>query len=639
MFKSSRMVNGLSALVAIMSGVKVRSSSVCPSTWQWTVGAAVGVSVAWVMARRYWSKWKLDQKLAQKRERCRQTLRQIEHQLKESPQPARERDAIVSLPLSALQAKLQSGELKAETVLRAYQEKGGGGIVEEGGGGYQAKLQSGELKAETVLRAYQEKALEVNSRINCIVEAIPEAQELAAACDQTGDKKRLLHGVPISLKENIGVKGYDTTAGLQVNIGNPCEEDSVVVEVFKRHGAIPFVRTNIPQAMLSYACSNPIFGVTQNPHNLNHCPGGSSGGEGAILGGGASIMGLGSDVGGSIRVPAGFCGVYGFKPTLGRFSKQGVYSVTKGRLLIAGVVGPMGRDVDTLVLMTRVMASPDMRQLDPSLPPLPFNDQVFKSTAKLRIGYYTWDGNLPPVPVVCRAVREAKAALESLGHTLVEFTPPDCGETVRLFGGGVLGGDQGQTLRNAVKDDYLDVGLKLFVYLSKYPRWLLCLLARIVRYKEPVLKKMLLSLSDGTAFAWFAFAEEILRYRKRFMAQWRQQRLDAVICPIFCSPPPRTEHIGKLTVAGSTSMLFNLVNFPSGVVPVTKVTAQDVADVNNPGLFPARTPMERFLKKSCDREESVGLPVAVQCATLPYTEEVCLRLMKEMEGALHYTTL
>ncbi|XP_070184295.1 fatty-acid amide hydrolase 1-like, partial [Littorina saxatilis] len=331
--------------------------------------------------------------------------------------PARQKEAILSLSLSTLQSKLRSGELKAVDVLRAYQEQ----------------------------------ALKVNVKINCLTEAITDAQELAAACDETGDKTRLLHGIPVSLKENIGVKGYDRTGGLQINIGVPCDKDAVITQVLKRHGAIPFVRTNIPQAMLSYTCSNPIFGSTANPHNVLHTPGGSSGGEGAIIGAGGSIIGIGSDVGGSVRVPASFCGCCSLKPTLGRFSKMGFYTVTKGQTQISGVPGPMARDVDSLVVLTRVLSSPDMFELDASLPPLPFQQQLLNSTHRLRIGYYTWDGNLPPVPVVSRAVREAKKVLEDLGHTLVEFSPIDYSQKfAELFIGTMLGADQGQTLRSKV---------------------------------------------------------------------------------------------------------------------------------------------------------------------------------------------
>ncbi|XP_076441031.1 vitamin D3 hydroxylase-associated protein-like [Babylonia areolata] len=369
-------------------------------------------------------------------------------------------------------------------------------------------------------------------RVTATWNSLPEQ---AASCDRRGDRTQLLHGVPLSLKENLSLQGYDTTVGLQKNIGVPCETDAVVVQVFERHGAVPFVRTNIPQTLFSCACSNPIFGVTLNPHNTDHCPGGSSGGEGAILGGGASIIGLGTDVGGSVRIPAAFCGVCALKPTLGRFSEDppprssndgpsmnmstsfdrncphphptpnawewmriGTESGGDDQSDVSGVVGPMTRDVDSLVVMTRVMASPDMWELDPALPPLPFQEQLLTSSHKLRIGYYTWDGNLHPVPMVCRAVREAKAALEALGHTLICFDPPEASEaTWKMLIGSVLGADQGRSLRDAIKDDYVEAALKSTL-LPRLPRWAISLLCVIASRKEPVRARIMKNLKkDG----------------------------------------------------------------------------------------------------------------------------------------------
>ncbi|XP_076441093.1 fatty-acid amide hydrolase 1-like [Babylonia areolata] len=577
------------------------TSLVSPFGWLWTVSTVGTAFVTLVVIRRLWSTRKLDKKLDRKRELCRKSLQLVEQELKERNLPASDRDAILSLPLSALQAKLQSGDLNADYVLRAYQHK----------------------------------ALELNSDVNCVVEFILEAKKQAATCDSSGDRARLLHGVPLSLKENIGLEGYDTTAGLQINIGVPWETDAVVVQVFKRHGAVPFVRTNTPQAMLSMTCSNPIFGVTLNPHNTSRGPGGSSGGEGAILGGGASILGLGTDVGGSVRIPAAFCGACALKPTLGRFSQSGIYSVSKGKMIISGVVGPMARDVDSLVVMTRVMASPDMWELDPALPPLPFQEQLLTSSHRLRIGYYTCIGYLPPVPVVSRAVREAKAALEALGHTMVEFEPP----TYDTMMGNTIGADQGRTVQNAVKDDYVDVSLRA-VLLTRLPRWVISLLGYAIYYKDPAQRKLLTQLKkDGTAYSWFLQVQEILDYRAKFVKKWKKQALDAVICPAFPCPAPKTAHTGCLAAGAAGSALYNMVNLPAGVVPVTKVTAQDVADVNNPALFRARCALEGYLKESCDTERSVGLPVAVQCVTLPFQEELCLRLMRELETAVGYSNL
>nr|KAG5703230.1 hypothetical protein BaRGS_034141 [Batillaria attramentaria] len=503
----------------------------------------------------------------------------------------------------------------------------------------QAKLQNGQLQAVDVLRAYQSKALELNKTINCITDAIVEAEDQAAACDKMTDKQSPLHGMPLSVKDNIGVKGYETTGGMQINIGRVSELDSVIVQVFKRYGAIPFVKTNVPQSMYSYTCSNKIFGETSNPHNTKRTPGGSSGGEGAILGGGGSIIGLGTDVGGSVRVPAVFCGVCALKPTVGRFSSKGIYTLNPGQTQIMGVAGPMAHDVHSLVEMTRIMTAPDMWELDPTIPRMPFQEQLFASEHKLRIGYYTWDGVLPPVPAVARAVHVARKALESLGHTLVEFSPPGYGDAyASLYIATMAGGDRGQTLREKVKDDYLDRGLQM-LWIANLPQWLIGLLAAMIQSKDAVQAKVLRGLiSAGTTYSWFRHVEKLRDYRNNFVKQWQSLKLDAVICPVFASPAPYSEDVGQLTAAASGAALYNLVNFPAGALPVTRVNEQDIEDTNNPVLYPAQTAFEKLLKRSCSSADSKGLPVGVQCVTLPYTEELCLRLMTELEGAVGFAS-
>ena len=113
-------------------------------------------------------------------------------------------------------------------------------------------------------------------------------------------------------------QGYDSTIGLAAFVGKPFSETSALVQVLRHQGAIPFVKTNVPQTMLSWECSNPIFGLTTNPHDTSRTVGGSSGGEAALLAAGGSVLGWGSDIGGSIRIPSSMCGVYGIKPTFAR---------------------------------------------------------------------------------------------------------------------------------------------------------------------------------------------------------------------------------------------------------------------------------------------------------------------------------
>ncbi|XP_031695707.1 vitamin D3 hydroxylase-associated protein-like isoform X2 [Anarrhichthys ocellatus] len=179
-------------------------------------------------------------------------------------------------------------------------------------------LQEGLLSPEDVFYSYMEKTLDVNKDLNCCTGILLESfDQLKTVAPK---KESLLYGVPVSIKENYAYKNHDSTCGVIVNLDQPAQKDSVIVEVLKRQGAIPFVKTNLPQALLNYDCGNPMYGQTVNPHNLQKTSGGSSGGEGALIGGGGSVLGFGSDAGGSIRIPASFCGICGLKPTAGRLS-------------------------------------------------------------------------------------------------------------------------------------------------------------------------------------------------------------------------------------------------------------------------------------------------------------------------------
>ncbi|NWY25740.1 VDHAP protein, partial [Pheucticus melanocephalus] len=226
------------------------------------------------------------------------------------------------------------------------------------------------------------EALEVNREVNCVTDFIHGCEDQLQKLKKQKEKG-LLYGIPISIKDHINCKGHISSGGMVKFLGQVKEEDSVIVQVLKHQGGIPFVKTNIPQTMINYDCSNLIFGQTLNPLNPQKSPGGSSGGEGALIAGGGSILGMGSDVAGSIRLPSSFCGLCGLKPTGNRISSvpapAHLAAMTGDRpfvLAVTGVLGPMARDVDSLALCMKALLCQEMFQLDPSVPPIPFNEQV-----------------------------------------------------------------------------------------------------------------------------------------------------------------------------------------------------------------------------------------------------------------------
>nr|AAH06863.1 Fatty acid amide hydrolase [Mus musculus] len=485
------------------------------------------------------------------------------------------------------------------------------------------KLQSGELSPEAVLFTYLGKAWEVNKGTNCVTSYLTDCETQLSQAPRQG----LLYGVPVSLKECFSYKGHASTLGLSLNEGVTSESDCVVVQVLKLQGAVPFVHTNVPQSMLSYDCSNPLFGQTMNPWKPSKSPGGSSGGEGALIGSGGSPLGLGTDIGGSIRFPSAFCGICGLKPTGNRLSKSGLKSCVYGQTAVQLSVGPMARDVDSLALCMKALLCEDLFRLDSTIPPLPFREEIYRSSRPLRVGYYETDNYTMPTPAMRRAVMETKQSLEAAGHTLVPFLPNNIPYALEVLSAGGLFSDGGCSFLQNFKGDFVDPCLGDLVLVLKLPRWFKKLLSFLLKPLFPRLAAFLNSMCPRSAEKLWELQHEIEMYRQSVIAQWKAMNLDVVLTPML-GPALDLNTPGRATGAISYTVLYNCLDFPAGVVPVTTVTAEDDAQMEHyKGYFGDM--WDNILKKGM--KKGIGLPVAVQCVALPWQEELCLRFMREVE--------
>ncbi|KFP91812.1 Vitamin D3 hydroxylase-associated protein, partial [Apaloderma vittatum] len=487
------------------------------------------------------------------------------------------------------------------------------------------KLKEGSLSPESVLYSYigKVKALEVTREVNCVIDFIHGCEDQLQKLKKQKEKG-LLYGIPISIKDHINCKGHISSGGMVKFLGQVKEEDSVIVQVLKSQGAIPFVKTNIPQTMINYDCSNLIFGQTLNPLNHQKSPGGSSGGEGALIAGGGSILGIGSDVAGSIRLPSSFCGLCGLKPTGSRirYIPTSVLFLLPPAFVLAvtGMLGPMARDVDSLALCMKALLCQEMFRLDPTVPPLPFDEEVYTSSKPLRIGYYEEDGYFQPSPSMKRAIQQTRKLLEDAGHTLVPFAPPKIDYMVdELFTRGIFS-DGAAHLVDCFKGDIVDPNLKSQFNTYRLPTLVKRILAIILK---PIVK---VSACRSAKNLWDQHGA-VAVYRTEFIAKWRKLRLDVMLCPAL-GPAFNHGYAGKLFAATSYTNLYNVLNFPAGVVPVSTVTRADEEELKRyRGYY--RDPWDKRLKEAV--EGAVGLPVAVQCVALPWQEELCLRFMKEVE--------
>ncbi|XP_035772189.1 fatty-acid amide hydrolase 1-like, partial [Neolamprologus brichardi] len=369
-----------------------------------------------------------------------------------------------------------------------------------------------------------------------------------------------------------------------------------------------------------YDCRNPIYGQTVNPHNPQKTPGGSTGGEAALIGGGGSLLGIGTDLGGSIRLPSSFCGICGFKPTAHRLSLQGFRSICRGQKSASSSPGPMARDVDSLALCMQALLCDHMFSLDPTVPPLPFNMEIYRSSRPLRIGYLENDGYLQPTPSMVRGVREVKALLEQAGHTVRRH------HTHVIVTG--LYADGATTLLQKLKGGLLDPSLKQQVFIHSLPKWFKKILSFLLKPVSPRLSSNISAICGVRSVSdlWKQHAADE-DYIQETIAHWRSCNIDVLLSPMI-GPASRLLHADKVPTAVSCTMLYNLLKFPAGVVPVSTVTAKDEEELKHyKGCY--QDSYDKSLKEAVTGGE--GLPVAVQCVALPWQDELCLRFMKEVE--------
>src|SRR5258706_3517811 len=248
--------------------------------------------------------------------------------------------------------------------------------------------------------AHLAKIERLNPKLNAFVDVdadrVRREARAAEAAVMNEDSLGPLHGLPISIKSSLDVAELRCEAGTRLRAGNVATQDAPLVARLRCAGAIVLGVTNTPELLMAWETDNILHGRTNNPWDLERTAGGSSGGEAAAIAAGMSAGGVGSDGGGSIRVPAHFCGICGLKPTPGRIPATGHYPASGGPFALIGVVGPMARTVADLEVLFEVMQGPD--DGDTCAAPVPLRWPSDGEIKKLRIGYFEDDGRTPVTP-------------------------------------------------------------------------------------------------------------------------------------------------------------------------------------------------------------------------------------------------
>jgi len=500
-------------------------------------------------------------------------------------------------------------------------------------------VKTGEISAAEVLEAYLARIDEVNPTLNAVVVSLADqARAAAAAVDaarRRGESLGPLAGVPVTIKECLDVAGTASSLGVTHLAQRIASRDGPLVARLRAAGAVIVGKTNLPQLAMYLETDGPMFGRTNNPWNLDRSPGGSSGGEAAILAAGGSALGLATDAGGSIRHPAHACGIHGFKPTSGRLTQADLLVTTtrRGEVMmpvnLAGLhatlqCGPMARHVADLKLAMDVLSADGRQDADPTVPPIawPNADQV--DVAKLRVGAYDFDGDFPVSPAIRRAVHEATEHLTSAGAVVEPFTPIDVPEAMRLFRG-LLFPDGGMAFKRMLGSAELDPRLKqmmqgatLHNVLRPPMAWLLEMIGQR-RAADSVRSMGKLSADE--------YRRGIARraeYCAQFIDALDRQRLDALICPPHAVVAPTHGSGGYLGLLAGYTALFNLLGMPAGVVAATRVRAGEQSDRGD-----SRDQAERVASEV--ERDSVGLPVGVQVVARHWREDVALAVMETLE--------
>jgi amidase len=285
-------------------------------------------------------------------------------------------------------------------------------------------LRAGEISVAELAEAHIRQIERLNPQLNAFADFDAErVRERARKHDAWRGQRarRPLFGLPVTVKSSIATRGLKCEIGSLLHKGEIPAHDAVVVARLRAAGALILGTTNCPEFLMAYETANLLHGRTRNPWNLEYTPGGSSGGESAAIAAGLSAAGLGSDSGGSVRVPAHFTGICSLKPTPGRIPGRGHLPPCVGPFQILGAIGPMARTMADVALLFRMLSGQDPN--DPASPPVALHDPDLNELRSNRIGFFEDDGLVPVTPETRAAVQAAASALRDAGFRVEPFRP------------------------------------------------------------------------------------------------------------------------------------------------------------------------------------------------------------------------
>ena len=485
-----------------------------------------------------------------------------------------------------------------------------------------------EVTSREVLLAHLDRIGRSDGRIHAFTEVLKDrALTEADASDERrarGESRGALDGLPVTFKECFDVEGRATTLGLPSWRDRVAKRDAALVTLLREAGAVILGRTNLSQTMLFAEASNPLFGRTNNPWSAAHTPGGSSGGEGAAIAAGMSPLGIGTDIGGSIRTPCHFSGICGIKPTLDRLPMLGYRAVLVGQEAVRGMGGPMARTVGDLSLFFGALDPARMTALDSRVPPVPWQRPDTIELKGLVVGRYDDDGVLPASRAIVRAVGRAAKALEARGCVVRPFQLPGVRDLVATYLG-ALSADDGAALFAALEGGEVDPVLETMRRFGALPLGVRRLAGAAARnLGQDNMGLMLGAMGAKSAADLWRLTYRLRTYRLDLLAAMDKAGIDALLGPVMATPAFPHGASKNFTLASSYTLVFNATQMPAGVVPVTRVRADETARASS---------RDSVLRRAARVDAmSVGLPIGVQIATRPWKDHVALAVMGAIEA-------
>lgn len=475
-------------------------------------------------------------------------------------------------------------------------------------------LSTGQVTAEDVVRSFCKRAAVAQQLTNCLTEimfseAIARAKWLDAEYKKGNQTVGPLHGLPISVKDQFFIKGYDSSLGITALCFKPARSTSQAVQMLLDAGCVIISKTTVPQTVLTADTDSIVFGRTVNPHQAEFGAGGSSGGEGALLAMGGSALGLGTDAAGSVRIPAAVCGVVGYKPSAYRIPIDGQRILGKGimgttSLGPPGVSGFLARSVRDARLAARVMADSKPWVDSPFIYPHPW--MQIPSPTKPRIGVWLKSDTVHLHPPVARGLRLAHDRLRKAGYEVIELSPPPFQQAWDLY--------------------------------RKFTQFMDLSHMRKLLETEPQTKIVQVMGTCAPNLTWpepsveylhelnFQIARMVMQM-KRF---WRPdgKPLDAIL---FVNAPHTAVPFDKYTWLGFTSLI-NVVDWTSISIPLNESADKNI-DVAMP-LGDCYNELDQSIQKLYDAEKFHGLPLAVQLMGQRFEDEKLLALAEEIGPVL-----